>query len=112
MSTAGSPEKFCHTCGAPILAAAEMCPKCGVRQTPAGGPRLVSNEGAELPVKIASLCIPLVGLILYFVWMDSKPQASKDVCHWALASVIIGAVLYALMAVIGIGAGLAGFSMF
>ena len=28
-------EKFCHECGAIIRAKAEICPKCGVRQTPA-----------------------------------------------------------------------------
>lgn len=27
-------EKFCHECGAAIKAKAEICPKCGVRQTP------------------------------------------------------------------------------
>jgi hypothetical protein len=94
VSITGPHEKFCHACGAQILTAAEMCPKCGVRQTSAGGPRLVSNEGAALPVKIASLLFPLIGLVLYFVWQDSKPQASKDVCHWALASVIISVALY------------------
>lgn len=30
-------EVFCRTCGAPILAAAEICPKCGVRQRSVGG---------------------------------------------------------------------------
>lgn len=30
-------EVFCRTCGAPILAAAEICPKCGVRQRVVSG---------------------------------------------------------------------------
>ncbi len=30
-------EVFCRTCGAPIFAAAEICPKCGVRQKIAVG---------------------------------------------------------------------------
>jgi len=30
-----SDEKFCHECGATINAKAEICPKCGVRQTAA-----------------------------------------------------------------------------
>lgn len=30
-------EVFCRSCGAPILALAEICPKCGVRQRSAGG---------------------------------------------------------------------------
>lgn len=28
----GENEKFCHECGSVILAKAEICPKCGVRQ--------------------------------------------------------------------------------
>ena len=31
--TKSSDEKFCHECGAVIRAKAEICPKCGVRQT-------------------------------------------------------------------------------
>ena len=51
------------------------------------------EQGAELPVKLISCCIPLVGLVLYFVWKDSKPQASKDVCQFALIGVGISLVL-------------------
>ncbi|HPS59109.1 MAG TPA: TM2 domain-containing protein [Spirochaetota bacterium] len=29
-------EKFCESCGSIIKKAAELCPKCGVRQRPAG----------------------------------------------------------------------------
>ena len=43
-----------------------------------------TNQGAEMPVKIASCCFPLLGAILYFVWKDSKPQAAKDTCTFAL----------------------------
>ena len=31
--TKGADEKFCSTCGAIIKTVAEICPKCGVRQT-------------------------------------------------------------------------------
>lgn len=35
--TKGADEKFCVSCGQAINKEAEICPKCGVRQTPAGG---------------------------------------------------------------------------
>lgn len=35
--TKGPDEKFCESCGAVIKKEAEICPKCGVRQKPAGG---------------------------------------------------------------------------
>ena len=105
-------KRFCHACGEQIThTMAEICPKCGVRQAGSGLSKEMRdrNKGAGGVAVIGSFCLPLLGLILYLVWQDSKPQASKDVCHWALASVIIGFVLYALMTVIGIGAGLASF---
>ncbi len=37
-------EKFCHECGGAIKAKAEICPKCGVRQTTPG-----SSFGAVAP---------------------------------------------------------------
>ncbi len=92
-------ERFCHACGEQIHTMAEMCPKCGVRQASAGGSSQGSSEGAPTVAKIGSLCFPIVGLILYFVWQGSKPQASKDVCHWALAGVGIVVLLYFLFGV-------------
>lgn len=37
-------EKFCHECGAVINAKAEICPKCGVRQTPAPVPVVQADK--------------------------------------------------------------------
>jgi TM2 domain-containing membrane protein YozV len=34
--TKNADEKFCESCGQIIKSAAEICPKCGVRQKPAG----------------------------------------------------------------------------
>ena len=47
-------------------------------------------------------CIPVVGLILYLVWKDTKPRTSKAAGKGALISVIIGVVWYLLMAVVGV----------
>jgi TM2 domain-containing membrane protein YozV/ribosomal protein L40E len=53
MQSKASDEKFCHECGAVIRARAEICPKCGVRQsspnmsgfgvTPSGKSRLAAG---------------------------------------------------------------------
>lgn len=45
-------ETFCQSCGAIIKTAAEVCPKCGVRQNPPvsqtmGSPSVVVNVGRE-----------------------------------------------------------------
>lgn len=51
-------------------------------------------------------CIPIVGLILFLVWKDSKPKTAKAAGIGALVCVIAYVVFYILMAVLGIGAGL------
>lgn len=58
-STKAADEKFCHECGAAIKAKAEICPKCGVRQTPHG-----STFGAVAPNGKSKLAAALFALFL------------------------------------------------
>lgn len=48
-------------------------------------------------------CIPIVGLILFLVWKDTKPKTAKAAGIGALVCVIATVALYVLMAVLGIG---------
>ena len=52
---------------------------------------------------LLGFCIPIVGLILFLVWKDSKPKSAKAAGIGALVSVIIGVVFYILSAVLAIG---------
>ncbi len=49
-------------------------------------------------------CIPIVGLILFLVWKDTKPKTAKAAGIGALVSVILAVIYYIVMFVI-IGAG-------
>ena len=48
-------------------------------------------------------CIPLVGLILYLVWKDTRPKTSKAAGIGALVSVVCLVIYYIVIFVIGIG---------
>ena len=63
-----------------------------------------TNQGAETPIKIAACCFPLLGAILYFVWKDSKPQAAKAACTFALVGFGIGIVFQIINVIIAIAA--------
>jgi len=63
------------------------------------------QQGADTIVKGLSCCFPIVGIILYFIWKDSKPQAAKDVCNFALIGFGIGIALNVISMVLGIAAG-------
>jgi ribosomal protein L40E len=101
-------EKFCSSCGAVIKKEAEICPKCGVRQSFAGYSEDVSDKGADFLPKAVSCCVPLVGIVLYFVWKDLKPKASKDVCTWAIIGTLLSVFVYIIAAAAGAGSAMLG----
>lgn len=49
-------------------------------------------------------CIPIVGLILFLVWKDTKPKTAKAAGIGALVSVVL-AVIYYIIVFVVIGAG-------
>lgn len=89
---------FCKKCGAEISDQATICPQCGEPQT---APQAADKGGFLWG--LLGCCIPLVGLILFLVWKDSKPNTSKAAGIGALVGVIISVVYYVLMFVIGVG---------
>lgn len=93
---------YCRNCGAQIHDEAVICPTCGVEQKKT--PAVVDNGGFGWGM--LGCCIPIVGLILYLVWKDTKPNTAKAVGKGALISVIISVVYYVLMFIIGMAASL------
>ena len=93
---------YCKNCGNSIDDRAVICPTCGVSQETK--PAVVDNGGFGWG--LLGCCIPLVGLILFLVWKDSKPKTAKSVGIGALVSVIISIVYYILIAVVGVAAGM------
>ncbi len=90
---------YCKNCGNPVDDKAAVCLNCGVAQTPP----VVDNGGFGWG--LLGCCIPLVGLILFLIWKDTKPKTAKAAGIGALVSVIVSVVWYVLMMVIGIAAG-------
>ncbi|MCI6956399.1 MAG: zinc ribbon domain-containing protein [Candidatus Faecousia sp.] len=91
---------FCKNCGRQIDDNAVICPACGVAQSNASAP--VDNGGFGWG--LLGCCIPLVGLILFLVWKDTKPNTAKAAGIGALVSVCIYIVLYIIGAVAGVAA--------
>ena len=90
---------FCKNCGAQIDDNAVVCTSCGVAQNTT--PAVVDKGGFGWGV--LGCCIPVVGLILFLVWKDTKPKTAKAAGIGALVSVIIAVVYYVIMLALGIG---------
>lgn len=88
---------FCKNCGEKISEHAEICTHCGVRVKNAIGMDK-PNWGVNL---ITLCCIPLVGLIMFFVWKNEKPVAAKSALTFFFISIGIIVVFYALAFIIG-----------
>lgn len=81
---------FCKNCGAQIDNNAVVCTSCGVAQNTA--PAVVDKGGFGWG--LLGWCVPVVGLILFLVWKDTKPKTAKAAGIGALVSVILGVVIY------------------
>ena len=64
---------FCKNCGNQIEDNAATCPNCGASQNTT--PQATDNGGFLWG--LLGCCIPIVGLVLFLVWKDTKPKTSK-----------------------------------
>lgn len=72
----------------------------------------MTNEIVQKPdepnwaVNILSFCcIPLLGIVLFFVWKDEKPTAAKWALGSALASIGLIILIYVILLAVGIFLG-------
>ena len=60
----------------------------------------VVEEGGTAGWAILSFFFPIVGLILFIVWKDSKPKSSKAAGKGALIGVIVGAIFAVIWCIV------------
>jgi uncharacterized membrane protein YvbJ len=79
--------KYCRHCGAEMVDDAVLCVKCGcpVENITIAGETDAPNMGYA----VMSFFLPIVGLILYFMWKDKTPLKAKSCGKGALICVII-----------------------
>jgi len=59
--------KFCHHCGNSIAKAAEICPKCGVRQA-----STAKNDGRKLTAALLAFFLGIIGAHWFYLGNTSK----------------------------------------
>lgn len=80
---------YCKYCGQPVEDNADFCTSCG-RQLNDGAAK---NDNSSFGFALLGFLLPLVGLILYFVYDDKRPKRAKSVGKGALVGVITRIVL-------------------
>ena len=93
---------YCKNCGAQIDDKAAVCVHCGV----AVNNTMQQPDNGGFGWGLLGFCIPIVGLILFLVWKDTKPKTAKASGKGALISVIFWIVVYVLLFALGLGAAI------
>ena len=88
---------YCRNCGSEIDNKAVICPDCGVQQTLLG----ISDSGSA-GWAVLGFFFPVIGLILYLVWHDTKPLSAKKAGKGALISVIVAVALTIILIILSI----------
>lgn len=95
---------FCNKCGQELSEGAVVCPSCGAAQQET--PAVVDKGGFGWG--LLGCCIPIVGLILFLVWKDSKPKSAKAAGIGALVGVVMLVIYYIALFVFGAALGFTG----
>lgn len=107
---------YCQECGYETRLGEEICVNCDKRlryleKSPTRNYNNYSQNEIDVPntgANIAACCslpftggLPIVGLILYLVWKDEKPNAANSVCLWSLFPFIFIVIFYFLFFILG-----------
>ena len=93
---------YCKNCGKEIDEKAVIYPHCGVAQKDNLTATLDGiQDNGSLGWGVLGCCLPLVGLILYLVWKDTKPKTALMAGKGALLCVVLGVIYYFSIIVLG-----------
>ena len=101
--------KYCRNCGTQMEDAATVCPSCGTVQEPSQTVQVLVQQPVDnggFGWGLLGCCIPIVGLILFLVWKDTKPKTAKAAGIGALVSVGISILWYIIVIAAGVGSSM------
>lgn len=87
--------KYCSNCGSSVNENAVVCVSCGAAI--ANGGVASNNDTGGFGYSLLGFFIPVVGLVLYLIWKDTKPKSASAAGKGALTSVIVVFGLYFLL---------------
>ena len=94
---------FCPHCGAEVKEEQDICMSCGKfinEENPA--PVSQAADTGSFGWAVLGFCIPIVGLVLFLVWKDTRPGDAKNAGWGALIGFILGVVSSIISALAGI----------
>ena len=87
----------CKNCGKEIDDRAVICPGCGVPQSEIA----TVQDSGSLGWGVLSCFVPVVGLVLFIIWKDTKPKSAKAAGIGALVAVGLTVLFYIFIIILG-----------
>ena len=100
--------KYCRNCGTQMEDTAAVCPNCGAMQEPTQTVNVTIQpaDSGGFGWGLLGCCIPIVGLVLFLVWKDTKPKTAKSAGIGALVGVGLSVLWYVIALAAGIGSSM------
>lgn len=93
--------KYCQKCGKEMVDDAIICVHCGCSvQSNAASVQPANNDAPDTMMTLLGFFVPLAGLIIYLVNMDTKPLMARSAGKGALIGVITSTVLSIVFVII------------
>ena len=93
---------YCKNCGKEINDNTAVCTFCNSiqesaeYQATANAQRGINADQGGFGYGLLGCCIPVVGLVLFLVWRDEKPNSARAAGIGALVAVILSTLLWGL----------------
>ena len=87
---------YCPNCGTQVRETQNICQNCGNNHNLSKQKIKIEEENSTFGYAVLGFVMPLVGLVLYLIWLEEKPKASRSAGVGALVRVIfsiIGSVI-------------------
>lgn len=88
---------YCPNCGKEVNENQDVCLNCGRSLNFAQKKLVVQEEGSTIGYAVLGFVMPVVGLVLFLIWLETKPKASRSAGIGALVGVISSVVLSIVM---------------
>ena len=83
---------YCTNCGSDIDNRAVSCPECGHQTSVNNQEYLIETRGSRW-FFVLGFCIPVVGLVLFFVWLKDKPRSATSALVGSLVNFVVTFIL-------------------
>jgi hypothetical protein len=83
---------YCPNCGESVRDDQDVCLSCGTELKEKK--KEIFEDGSQIGWGILGFFLPLVGLILFLIWRDTKPNASKAAGIGAIIGFILNIVFF------------------